>query len=73
MAELDATLLTILDDVAAGIEVDVVRDGRSIARSVPVDIGRGATLRGKFAGIATTAATDDELFSTGLDWDVAGT
>lgn len=65
--ELKATVLSVLDDVAAGEEVEVTKRGRPVARIVPI---RPATsLRGRFAGIASSAADDDDLFTTGQTWD----
>ncbi|EQD70568.1 antitoxin, partial [mine drainage metagenome] len=41
---------------------------RVVARLVPA---RGPhSLRGRLAGVAATAADDDELFTTGAVWDL---
>jgi len=61
-------LLSLLDDVAQGEEVEITRHGRTVARLVPAH-GPQA-LRGSFAGMAMTAASDEELFSTGVRWDL---
>lgn len=65
--EAKAKILSILDDVEAGAEVEITRRGRTIARLVPA---RARSVKGSLAGIATTAATDDELFSTGAHWNL---
>jgi prevent-host-death family protein len=63
-----AKLLSLLDAVETGEEIEITRHGKTVARLVPA---RGPhALKGKFAGIATTAASDEELFSTGLPWNL---
>jgi len=67
--EAKAKLLALLDDVAAGNEVEITKRGRAVARLVPA--GGPHALEGKFAGVAVTATeNEDELFSTGLTWDL---
>ena len=67
-SEVKATILALLDDVAAGEEVEITKHGRTVARLVPA---RGPhALEGRLAGAAMTAVSDDELFSTGADWDL---
>ena len=66
--EIKATILAVLDEVAAGEEVEITKHGRTVARLVPAP---GAhSLRGRFAGQARSAADDDDLFSTGATWDL---
>lgn len=65
--ELKATILSVLDDVAAGEVVEISKRGRTIARLVPATGPAG--LRGRFTGVAGTTADDDRLFSTGERWD----
>jgi prevent-host-death family protein len=65
--EAKTKLLTLLDDVAAGGEVEITRHGRTVARLVPA-VGPHS-LKGKFAGVAMSAADDDELFATGETWN----
>ena len=61
--EVKATILALLDDVAAGDEVEITKHGRVVARLVPA---RGPhRIRGALAGTARSAAGDDELFATG--------
>ncbi|MHB1527619.1 MAG: type II toxin-antitoxin system Phd/YefM family antitoxin [Candidatus Dormibacteria bacterium] len=66
--EAKAKMLAPLDQVAAGDEVEITKHGRVVARLVPA---RGPhSLRGRLAGVAATAADDDELFTTGAVWDL---
>jgi prevent-host-death family protein len=66
--EAKATILALLDEVAAGEEVEITKHGRTVARLVP---GTGAHgLRGALAGVAVTAASDEDLFTTGATWDL---
>lgn len=59
-------LLSLLDEVEHGGEVEITRHGRTIARIVP---SRGPhALRGIFTGVVTSAASDEETFSTGASW-----
>lgn len=67
--EIKAKILAVLDDVAAGDEVEITKHGRTVARLVPAT-GPNA-LRGRLAGIAMSAGDDDDLFSTGTVWDLA--
>jgi prevent-host-death family protein len=63
-----ATLLALLDEAAAGDEVEITKHGRVVARLVPAT-GPNA-LRGRLAGTAMTAADDDDLFRTGAAWEL---
>jgi prevent-host-death family protein len=64
-----ATILRLLDDAAAGEEIDITKHGRTVARLVPA---RGAgTLKGSFEGVASTAADEQKLFSTEAPWNAA--
>ena len=64
--EVKAKILALLDEVAAGSEIEITKHGRIVARLVPARGPRA--LKGKFAGIAMSAADDEELFSTGATW-----
>jgi prevent-host-death family protein len=64
--EVKATILSLLDDVAAGEEIEITKRGRPVARLVPAT-GPHA-LKGKLAGVAMTASDDDGLFTTGERW-----
>jgi prevent-host-death family protein len=67
--EAKARILGLLDEVAAGAEVEITKHGRTVARLVPA---RGPhALKGKFAGIATSAVDEEDLFTTGLAWTLA--
>jgi prevent-host-death family protein len=66
--EVKAKILSLLDQVADGEIVEITKRGRTVARLVPAS-GPHA-LRGSLAGVAMSAATDDELFATGATWDV---
>ncbi len=67
--EAKAKILALLDEVAAGEEVEITKHGRTVARLVQA-AGPHA-LRGSLAGVAMTAAEDEELFSTGEAWQLA--
>ncbi|MGH3787922.1 MAG: type II toxin-antitoxin system Phd/YefM family antitoxin [Pseudonocardiaceae bacterium] len=61
--EVKATILALLDEVAAGHEVQIAKHGRIVARLVPAT---GPTaVRGALAGTARSTATDEDLFGTG--------
>jgi prevent-host-death family protein len=66
--EVKAKLLSVLDAVAAGDEIEITRHGRTVARLVPAT--GPSVLRGRLAGVAMSAAGDEELFSTGATWDL---
>ncbi|OGO68788.1 MAG: prevent-host-death family protein [Chloroflexi bacterium RIFCSPLOWO2_02_FULL_71_16] len=64
--EAKAKILSLLDDVAAGQEVEITKHGRTVARLVPAS-GPHA-LKGILAGMAMTTAKEDEIFMTGASW-----
>ena len=65
--EAKAKLLALLDDVSAGEEIEITKHGRIVARLVPA---RGPhALKGKFAGLVWTTDPEDDLLSTGLEWE----
>ncbi|MBI2167939.1 MAG: type II toxin-antitoxin system Phd/YefM family antitoxin [Actinobacteria bacterium] len=66
--EVKARILALLDEVADGEAIEITKHGRTIARLVPAQ-GPHA-LKGRFSGVAASAADDDELFTTGVDWDL---
>ena len=66
--ETKATILALLDEVAAGAEVEITKHGRTVAKLVPA-VGAHA-LEGSLAGVAATAATDEELFTTSARWEL---
>ena len=65
--ELKATILSVLDDVAAGEVVEISKRGRTIARLVPATGPAG--LRGRFVGVAATTSDEEGLFATGERWN----
>ncbi len=67
--EAKAKILALLDDVAAGDEVEITKHGRTVARLVPAT-GSHA-LKGTFVGVAMTAGSDEDLFSTGVAWNLS--
>jgi len=66
--EVKAKILSLLDEVETGQEVEITRHGRTIARLVSA-AGPHA-LRGKLAGIAMTAGSDEDLFATNAAWNL---
>jgi prevent-host-death family protein len=67
--EAKAKLLALLDEAAAGEDVEITKHGRIVARLVPAT---GAhSLKGSVAGVAVTAAEDDDLFTTGAAWNLS--
>ncbi|UQX13216.1 type II toxin-antitoxin system Phd/YefM family antitoxin [Candidatus Mycobacterium methanotrophicum] len=67
--EVKAKILALLDDVADGEEIEITKHGRTVARLVAAT-GPHA-LKGRLAGVAMTAADDDELFTTGQSWNAS--
>jgi prevent-host-death family protein len=63
-----AKILALLDDVASGQEVEITKHGRTVARLVPAT-GPHA-LKGSLIGVAMTAGPEEELFTTGVPWDL---
>jgi prevent-host-death family protein len=64
-----ATILALLDDVAAGDEVEITKHGRTVARLVPAT-GPHA-LKGSLVGVAMSAGKDEDLFATGATWELS--
>lgn len=64
-----ATILRLLDDAAAGEEIEITRHGRPVARLVPASGAR--SLEGSFEGVAATAVEEQQLFSTGEAWNAS--
>jgi prevent-host-death family protein len=66
--EVKAKLLALLNDVEAGEEIDITRHGVTVARLAPA---RGPhALKDRFVGIVTSVGDDEDLFSTGVRWDL---
>jgi prevent-host-death family protein len=66
--EVKAKILGVLDDVAAGEDIEITKHGRTVARLVPA--AGPQALKGRLTGIAVSAADDDDLFTTGVAWDL---
>jgi prevent-host-death family protein len=64
-----ANFLRLLDEAAAGEEIEITRHGRPVARLMPPPGAHG--LEGLFAGRARTVVPEEELFSTDEIWDVS--
>ena len=66
--EAKAKLLALLDEVEGGAEIEITRHGRPVAR---LQAARGPhALKDMFAGVVTSNASDEELYSTGDRWDI---
>ena len=62
-----AQLLALIDEVEGGDEIEITRHGVTVARLSPA---RGPhALKGRFAGIASSTASDEELYSTNATWE----
>lgn len=67
--EAKARILALLDDVAAGEEIEITKHGRVVARLVGA---RGPiSSRGALSGVAATADEEDDLLRTGAGWDAS--
>ncbi len=66
--EVKARILSLLDEVEAGEEIEITRHGRPVARLVPA--GGPHALKGSLVGVAITAADEEDLFSTGAAWNL---
>jgi prevent-host-death family protein len=67
--EVKVKILALLDEVAAGDEVEITKHGHVVARLVPASGAQA--LKGKLAGVAMTVATEEEdLFTTGAAWNL---
>jgi prevent-host-death family protein len=64
-----AHILRLLDEAAAGEEIEITRHGRPVARLVPPAGAR--SLKGALHGQAVTAAAEEDLFSTGEEWNAS--
>ena len=62
-----AKILALLDDVAAGEEIEITKHGRVVAKLVPA--AGPQSLRGSLAGVAISARDEKDLFSTGESWE----
>ena len=60
-------ILALLNDVAAGDEIEITKHGRMVARLVPAT--GPESLRGRFSGVARSVTDDDLLFTTDAEWE----
>ena len=67
--EAKAKILGLLEEVAAGDEVEITKHGRVMARLVPPNGPH--SLKGMFTGLVMTAHDDDDLLTTGEPWNLA--
>jgi prevent-host-death family protein len=66
--EVKAKLLGLLDEVEGGEEIEITRHGVIVAR---LAAAKGPhALKGMFAGKVMSIANDEELFSTGVPWEI---
>ena len=68
ISDAKAHLLSLIDDVIEGEEITITRHGRTVARLVAANGGRG--MRGALLGVAIGTGEDEELFTTGVAWDL---
>ncbi len=66
--EAKTKLLSLLDQVAAGQEVEITKHGRIVARLAPA-VGPNA-LKASLAGVAMTAGSEEDLYTTGVTWEL---
>jgi prevent-host-death family protein len=66
--EVKAKILALLDEVATGEEVEITKHGHIVARLVPAS--GPPSLKGELKGVARTAAAEQDLFSTGVAWEL---
>jgi len=66
--EVKAKILGLLDQVSSGEDVEITKHGRLVARLVPAAGPR--SLEGKLKGVAITVADDEDVFTTGVSWDL---
>lgn len=67
ITQVKATLLALIDEIQAGEDIEITRHGVTVARLIAARGPRA--LKGRFAEVAKTNAPDEELFSTGVDWN----
>jgi prevent-host-death family protein len=63
-----ATILRLLDEAAAGEEIEITRHGRPVARLVPPTGGH--SLEGLFQARARMAVDEETLLDTEEMWDL---
>lgn len=68
-SEAKAKLLRLLENAAAGEEIEITKHGRTVARLVPASGAR--SLRGSSEGVAMTAVEDEQLFAIDAAWEAS--
>jgi prevent-host-death family protein len=67
--EVKAKLLALLSEVENGEEIQITRHGVPVATLSPA---RGTVaLRGSFSGVARSTVDDEQLFTTGENWELS--
>ncbi|MEQ0669861.1 type II toxin-antitoxin system prevent-host-death family antitoxin [Mycobacterium tuberculosis] len=67
--EVKAKILSLLDEVAQGEEIEITKHGRTVARLVAA---RGPhALKWSILCVAMAAWDDDGTFNTGVSWNVS--
>jgi prevent-host-death family protein len=66
--EVKTHILGLLDEVAAGEQIEITKHGRIVARLIPAHGPH--SLRGRFTGVAMTFGADEDVFSTGAAWNL---
>jgi prevent-host-death family protein len=67
--EAKAKLLSLLDEVATGEEISITRHGKTVAKLVSARPRK--RLPGELAAVASSNASDEELFSAGETWEIS--
>lgn len=67
--EVKTHILSLLDEVAAGEEIEITKHGRPVARLVGAQSPRSS--RGRLRGVARTVGNDEDLFRTDSTWEPA--
>lgn len=68
--QVKARILGLLNEVAGGEEIEITKHGAYCGAAGSG--GRSAALKERFAGVAFSTPDDEQLFSTGADWESAG-
>ena len=67
ITQVKAKLLALIDEIEAGEDIEITRHGVTVARLTAARCPQA--LKGRFAGVAKTNASDEDLFSTGVEWN----
>lgn len=69
VAQVKAQILSLVNDVAGGEQIEITKHGRTVARLVPA--AGPESLRGRLTVVASSTPDDEHLFSTGATWESA--